>query len=253
MDGEELKTTFHRVNAYRHVCRAVKTGAFHTLISGCLFGSIAIITWYAVGFSNPIVWLFAALAVVEIGVGLWKHFRPSVECVLVDAITNFAFGGSVLVRYFLAQQRIINQPPHMISLIIGGYAIFEAWGAFQNYLRLRRLFAQRPTRQQMDYVREMVRDILDADPALDPTALDLPSEPPVKAQLAGDFAFIIDDRTGDAVVIDSHHLDLQRIPSGKDSETAGSLTLLGRRLPPFPLDEVNWRNYLRWKSESSAS
>lgn len=252
MTGDELKTTFHRVTAYRHVCEAVRQSANHTLVSGVFFLIIAGFYSQMLGLTHPIFLVMAFLAVAEIGIGIWKKVAPSVECVLLDAITNALFGLSVLVRQALTFQKILPGEVHPFSLFIGCWALYDAYRCFNNFLALRRIFVERPTAAQMRYVKEMVRDIRDANPADDETALDLASDPPVQAQLAGEYAFVLDGDSGDAVVIDRDDLTLVREPGKNPGQYYGHLTLARQRFQPFPLDESNWRNYCRWKGESPA-
>jgi hypothetical protein len=252
MDRDELKATFHRVNTYRHVCEAVRASAGHTLFSGVFFAVIAGLYYNLFGPESIFFLIVAGLAVLEISVGVWKKTRPSVECVLLDSLCNLAFGGSVLARQVLAWQRLIAGQVNVISIFIGCWALYDAWNNFQSYLRLRKLFEVRPTRAQMRYVTDMARDIRDADPENDPTALDLPSDPPIQALLVDELAFLADPRGGDAIALDRSDLTVSRHISPDGRQTVGTLTLEGRSFPPFPLSDANWRNYLRWKGESPA-
>jgi hypothetical protein len=253
MTGDELKTTFSRVTAYRHVCEAVRQSANHTLLSGVFFLAIAGFYSQILGTTHPVFLVIAFLAVVEIGIGIWKKVAPSVECVLLDSITNLLFGLSVLVRQFLHFQKILPGEVHPFSLFIGCWALFDAYRSFSSYRTLRGIFVVRPTAAQMRYVKDMVADIRDANPASDETALDLASDPPVQAQMAGEYAFVLDGDSGDAVVIDRDDLTLVRQPGRNPGEYHGHLTLGRQRFDPFPLDESNWRNYCRWKGESTNS
>lgn len=249
MDRDELKETFHRVTAYRHVCEAVRRTAGHTLFSGCFFIFIAVVIYQSLGGDalHPLFLFYAALAAFEVGVGLWKKFHPSVECVLADAINNFAFGGSIGVRYLLAMQGMFGPKPTVFSLVIAAWSLWDAWNSFQSYLQLRKAFVVRPTREQMRYVADMARDIQAADPNSDPTAIDLPSNPPIRALLVDDLAFLADPDGGDAIAIDREAIDIARHVSPDSQKAVGVLRLDGQSFPPFPLSDANWRNYCRWK------
>ena len=252
MDRDELQETFRRVNAYRHVCNAVRRSANSTLFHGFFFALVAGLMHNIVG---PFHWLFllyAGLALIEISIGLWKKLAPSVECVLVDALNSFAFGGSLVVRYALSWQGLIKPRSDEISLFIGIWVLWGAWRQFGAYRQLCRTFVERPTRAQMQYVSEMARDIDDANPEDDPAALDLPGERPIRALLAEDIAFVIDPASGEVVAVDRERFNLFRQAATSDRPAVGHLNLQGNDFLIFPLDDANWRNYSRWKGEPAA-
>ncbi len=245
MDRDELKSTFQRVNAYRHVCRAVQASAGHSFFSACIFGFISFLSFKFLGPTHPIFLVQAGLALLELLVFFWKKLAPSVECVLVDSLVNLIFGGSILIRLLLVWQKIIPGAISPISLFIGVWSMWAAWNQFSAYLQLRRAFVERPSRAQMAYVRDMAADIRDGVPEEDANALDLPSDPPIQALLADDYAFLADPVSGDAIMIERDAMLISRVPESG----LARLYLQGQPFDPFPISDANWRNYCRWKGE----
>lgn len=249
MDKDELKATFHRVSAYRHVCTAVRASAGHTLLSGFLFAFIAFMSAQVLGYQHPIFLIQAGLAVAEFAIFIWKKVSPSAEGVLLDALVNLIFGGSILIRSALVWQGMLPGAVSPVSIFIGCWALWDAYRGLNGYIQLRRIFQVRPTRSQMTYVDNFLRDIREANPQSDPTALNLPSQPRLKALLLDELAFFVDDY-GEPFVLNREEVTLER--SESDGQVLGLMTLEGQLLPPFPLSDANWRNYLRWKGEAES-
>lgn len=249
MDKDELKATFHRASAYRHVCAAVRASAGHTLLSGFLFAFIAFMSAQVLGYQHPIFLIQAGLAIAEFAIFIWKKLSPSAEGVLLDALVNLIFGGSLLIRSALIWKGMLPGAISPLSIFIGCWALWDAYRGLNDYIQLRRIFQVRPTRSQMAYVDELLRDIREANPQSDPTALDLPSQPRFKALLLDELAFFLSEY-GEPFVLDREEVTLAR--SEADGEVLGLLTIERQPLPPFPLSDANWQNYLRWKGETEA-
>jgi hypothetical protein len=241
MDRQELRETFDRVNSYRYVTDHVRSTAGRTLFNGGFMLVIAWLAWPGNNEPNVFVLSYAVLGLLEVAVGLWKKFAPTVECVLADAIVNALFGGSLLLRQALIWQGVLKGTVWPLSIFIGLWALYDAFNSFSAFLQLRRAFTVRPTAAQMRYVAEMIADIRDGDPEQDGTMLDFSREHDFKAQLLGDHVFLL-DRSGQTSVIEANDLIIDK--TGGD---IGRVILFRKPLPEAPLSLANWRNYCRWK------
>lgn len=251
MDRDELKVTFHRVAAYRQICDVVRGTANATLFHGFIFAAFAMLLYRIAGPGSIMFLICTGVAIIEFAVGFWKKLRPSIECILVDAINSTVFGSSLVARFALAHFGVIPRNPDVISLVLGIWILFSAWSQFRNYLLLLRMFPFRPTREQMAYVDEMISELKLVNPETDPTSLDLPGPPRVRALLADEIAFVMFDASSEATVLDREHLGLEREEGVGGYPAMGRLVIGGQRFAPFPLSDANWRNYLRWKGESA--
>jgi hypothetical protein len=246
LDVEEMRDTFHRVSAYREVCNAVRASAGHTLFNGVFFLGLTGLFYYLAG-PQPIFLVYGAIGVGEILVGLWKKVKPSAEGVLADGLLQFGFAASIGVREFLRFQD--GRAPSTISVIIALWCLFDAVRTFQHYAALRRAFTERPTSEHIAYVEDLVREIRQSDPETDPTALDLPTYPHLKAKLLGDLAIFVDARGGAAFAVARRAVEIEREESGSGRLPVALLRIEGEDYPEFGLTPANWRNYAQWKTE----
>lgn len=242
MDIDEMRRVLARVAAYRGVCEAVRHSANHTLFNGVLFLGITYFIYDQLGF-HPILYFNAAIGIGEILVGLWKKIRPSPEGVLVDSLIQFAFVGSIVVR-FLLWGRIST-----FSIVFGVWILADAVRTLQAYFSLRRTFVERPTREQLAQVRSLARETIDADPATDQSALDLPIRPPLMARILGDVALFADVRTNNLFLVEKR--DVRIVRTGNDkSPDAAVLIVEGEEWGEFDVDSATWANYVRWQPEA---
>jgi hypothetical protein len=86
-----------------------------------------------------------------------------------------AFGGWNLTRNALLVQA--GGRVDGFSVFIGLFLAWSAVGRFRAYGQLRRLFADRPTRDQLAWFDDLAAEIRRSDPESDPSALDLPTRP----------------------------------------------------------------------------
>jgi hypothetical protein len=247
IDIDEMRETLHRVSVYKQVCEAVRARANNTIFNGLLFlGITALIAWPGPGKNGYpfIVYVFGAIGIGEVLVGLWKKFAPSPEGVLVDGLLEIAFVASVAYRAYDAVQA--GGKPSTFSLIIGAWSLFNAVRTFQAYVNLQRAFTVRPTRQQLAYVEDLLAETEEADPATDATAMAFDTRPRCRAKLLGDFALVIVGRD-DITLAERRQLRIERLPTTKHPDNA-ALTVFGTDLGEFDLDPNTWRNYAAWQT-----
>jgi hypothetical protein len=247
MDITEMRAVLARVAAYRGVCEAVRHRANHTLFNGILFLGITCFFYSQFGL-HPFLVIYAAIGVGEVLVGLWKKARPSPEGVLADALLQFAFVASIGVRQVLV--KMAGGDPNSVSLFIGVWVLIDGVRTFQAYLALNRAFAERPTREQLAQVRALAREVTDADPSVDQSALDFPARPPLKARLLGDVVLFADVRTGNLFLVERPSLRLVRTGGDRHPDHA-VLIVDGEEWGEFPVDSATWANYVRWQPEAA--
>jgi hypothetical protein len=248
MDVNEMRAVLARVAAYRGVCEAVRCGANHTLFNGLLFLGLAYIWHRQLAQFDATLIIYIAIGLGEVLVGLWKKMWPSPEGVLVDSLLQFAWVASVAVRQFLVFQK--NGQVDPVFAIFGVWVLIDGIRTMQAYMALRRAFVERPTREQLAQVRELARDVVDADPSVDQSALNLPVRPPLKARLLGDVALFADVRTGNLFLIDRPSLRLVRTGGDRHPDHA-VLVVGGEEWGQFPVDSATWANYVRWQPEAA--
>ncbi len=248
MDIGEMRMVLARVAAYRSMCEAVRRGANHTLFNGLLFLGLTYFWFTQIRRPDATLFAYAVIGVGEVLVGLWKKFRPSPEGVLVDSLLQFAFVGSIVVRQGLWM--MAGGAPNPISLFIGVWVLIDGIRTFQAYVALNRAFVERPSREQLAQVRALARDVIDADPVADQTALDLPVRPPLKVRLLGDVAMFADVRTGNLFLIEKR--DMRMLRTGNEhSPNATVLIVEGREWGEFEADSATWANYVKWQPEAA--
>ena len=244
---DEMRATLARVSIYRKVCEGVRASSGHTLFNGCFFLGIAYLNYNMMGNKFHFILLGPIIiGTLEILLGLWKRIKPSPECVLLDAILQAGFVLSIAIREYLMIQKGFIQQPGVFAIVIGLWVAYDAFNTFSYYLQLRRLFVERPTAAHVAYVDDLSSEIEFSVPENDPTALDIPSKPRLKAKLMGDVAFLLELESRELFLCSRRELDIERESRG--GTTYGVLTILREEYPPFPLDSASWNNYANWKT-----
>jgi hypothetical protein len=247
--SEQKRSVLRNVAAYRELCRRVRRSA----TGGLIFGAFMLGIWYLIpdrgpfGKFSPFGLIYLGLAALEFTVALWNKVRPSAEGVFRDGLVLLVFGAATLVReYFIWKAGLRTSP---IFAVLGAYWVFAGFGHVRNYARLRQAFADRPTAAHLRWFDDLLREVRRADPADDPTALDLPTKPPVRGKLLGDTAVFLAAGSDDAVIAARDDVEIERTAPKPDRDPAAFLLIEGIDYGEFPIDPENWRNYTAWKAE----
>jgi hypothetical protein len=244
LDPHEMRSVLRNVAAYRHLRQEVRRKANWSLGLGVF---MFVIWWFLFdgNFNKPLSILYFGLACLEFGAGIVNKLFPSAEGVLVDGLVLFGFGGVNLARAFLIFQQAGRTD--WFSVVFGAYWMFAGFGHVRSYMALRRAFARRPSAQHLRWFDELLREIRTADPENDPTALDLPTRPPVRGKLLGDTAFFLPSRGDDVLIASREDVEIIR-EADRGKGPVGYLIVEGIDFGGFPLDRENWKNYAEWKT-----
>lgn len=250
--GTEDKVMLLRMVAiYRVVMKSISQSANGTLI----WGGLLLGLWYMAYARNgmpkwekmPVyAYIHLAVAVIEIGIGLWEKLAPSLWCILANVFLLSLFVLSNAWRAFEEYQRAGR--PSFLTIGLGIYMFFLAFQQFRNWLQLRSLLTVIPSRGQLNWFDGLVNEVRLADPENDSTSLKLKTDPRWNAKLLGDIAFFVNS-SGDVAVTDRNGVDMVLHESGDvDSMARPALLVLdGDRFGPFPIDHANIRNFREWK------
>ena len=252
MDIDEQRRLLDHITAYREVCDQVRGSSTGTLV----FGAIMLGLWYMLFGQRNEFGLFSliylGLASLELTVGLTNRLFPSAEGVLLDGLVLMAFGGSSLARAYIVWKAGFSPP--IISLLFGAYWIWTGASHVQSYSKLRRIFNPRPTREHLRWYDGLLADIRRANPQSDSTALDLPTDPPLRALLLGPLAMMVEAGTREILLLERDSLVIS--PKELDPKTGQRMAMLyigDTLLGSFVLDPDNWRNYSEWKRAGGES
>lgn len=248
LDPRDVRVLLRNVGAYRLLRQQVRRKANWSLI----FGLIMLAVWWMVfgqrggKFDDPFSLIYLGLAVIEFVSGVVNKLFPSAEGVLIDGLVLFAFGGANVARAALIFQNRGNVD--VFYAVFGAYWLFSGFNVMRSYAGLRRAFAVRPTPEHIRWFEGLMRDVRGADPEADPTALDLPTRPPVRGKLLGDNAFFLHAGSDELIIAGRDEVEIERVPNkSPDREPVGYLVVHGQDFGGFPLDPDNWRNYAAWK------
>ncbi len=241
LDIDEMRATLARVSIYRKVQESVRNTSGNTIFGGIIYLGFGYYLHNALGGLNPLVIAIFVLGAGEILVGLIKRVAPMPECILFDAIIEFAFVAYLVYRNTNGFA-VIPQKPSPFFVIVSLWATYNGFQHLRYYLHLRSIFTERPTREHIAYVDDLAREIELAQPASDPTALDVPTKPALQIKMMGDVALILESSSRELFLCSRRELDLER-----DGDRV-RLTILREEYPPCPIDEDSWRNYETWKS-----
>jgi hypothetical protein len=240
-DDAAMRFELQRVAAYRELCAGVRRGGRHNAVFAGLMLALAVMV---AGGGDVSVYIFGLLALAELLIGLYKWLAPSAEGVLLDALVLLAFGGWNLIRNALLAQG--GLPVQGFSVFIGLFLVWGAVGRFRVYAQLRKLFADRPTRDQIAWFDGLAAEIRASDPETDRTALDLPTKPRWKAKLLGGTAFVVAAKGDGAVVAGPWDIDLHAAPKPGRHGPRVVLRLYDREFPPFEIDAASLDNFYKW-------
>jgi hypothetical protein len=252
-DDYLMRSRLQQVAAYRHLRRVVRrTGRENVLFAAIM---LALAFWTigpnAKGFAAVIFVLYVGLAVAEFAVGVFKSLWPSAEGVLLDALILLLFAGWNLGWQVIGQ--MAGRPVNPVLLAFGGLMLWASFGQFNRYRQLRKLFAQRPTADQIAWFDDLIREIRTADPELDDQALDLPTRPHWKAKLLGTTAFFVTVLGETVWVAGPGEFELVR--ETKDPGTGrrrAYLRVYDQEYPPFEITDTSWANYEKWLKANAA-
>jgi hypothetical protein len=246
-DDYLMRSRLQQVAAYRGLRRAVRrTGRENVFFAGVMIA----LAYYAIGpnakgLAGVIFLLYVGLALAEFAVGVFKWLSPSAEGVLLDALILLLFAGWNLGWQVVRQ--MANAPVNPVLLALGALMLWASFGQFARYRALRKLFALRPTAEQIAWFDDLIHEIRTADPELDGQAIDLPTRPHWKAKLLGTTAFFVTGQ-GEAVwVAGPGEFEIAR--DAKDAGTGrrrARLGMGGQEYPPFEITDTSWANYEKW-------
>ena len=251
-DDAMMRLQLQRVVAYRQLCQQVRGSGRSNVFFALLFLFFA----YSVpqppgqGAFNIVAIIYGGLALAELSVGLFKWLFPSAEGVLLDSLVLLLFVALNFGRVALAM--MANGRPEMFSLVFGVLLLYSAITRFKNYLDLRRVFADRPSREQIAWFDGLIREIRVSDPESDELALDLPTRPHWKAKLFGTTAFLVALKGKEVWVASADDFELAR--ERKDHGTGyrrAMLSIHGQHYPEFEVSDTTWDNYQRWLKADS--
>jgi hypothetical protein len=246
-DDFAMRLQLQKVLAYRELCRGVRRSGRENVFFALLLLFMAFVLWEQRGAAQvgiPIALIiYAILGLGELCVGLFKWLVPSAEGVLLDGLVMLVFVGYNFLG-FLGGMR----PPSW-AILLGLFLLWGAIGRFKAYVQLRKMFADRPSREHMAWFDELTAEILAADPEADELALDLPTNPHWKAKLLGTTCFFVATR-GNMVLIagpDDFELLREKHDHGTGRRRA-FFTVYGVPHPEFQIGDASWHNYSKWRA-----
>jgi hypothetical protein len=244
---DEMQATLTRVKRYREVCEVVRRGAGNTMFNGAMFLGLTYLNYTLLGNKFHLILLpMAIFGVLELLVGLWSKVKPSPECVLFDGLLMLGYCLSIVAREYISAQlrggQIRFNPLTIVIIVWFGWS---AISTIRSYFNLRSYFVERPTAEHLAYVDTLTDEILDANPASDSSAVEVPTNPTIKLKLLGPMAFVLDVTHNDLSLFAKQEVSLE--------QTGERVILTIRRdaFAPCAVDSNSLRNFTMWKASQS--
>jgi hypothetical protein len=239
-----------QVAAYRDLLRSISKSANGTLTWGVIMMALWLFIYARNGMPNWATlkipaYIHLGIALIELGTGLWKKIAPSPWAILFDAGLMLGFAG--MNGYYAYERYLRNGKIDTISIVFAVLMLVQAFQQFRSWRMIRRSLIVEPNREQLRWFDDLVREVKQADPESDETALLLKSRPVWKAKLLGNLGFFVSDRE-EVVVAHPAEVDLPLDGEGPD-ENGSHIALLD--LPsgvygPFKIDATNLKNFRAW-------
>jgi hypothetical protein len=246
VNDSEMRLQLQRVVAYRDLCRLVRRSGRENVVFALVFLIFGYFVLLPAG-QNLFLILVGVLISCEILAGLFKWFFPSAEGFVFDSIVLLMFAFYNLGMNFLMFQA--GQPISRFGVLFGFFMLSGAINRFKYYLRIRKLFAERPTADHIAWFDELIHEIRTADPHTDQLVLDLPTSPHWKAKLLGTTAFFIALRQDDVLIVGPNEFELLREKKDRGTDTRRALLRINdRNFPEFDIENVTWENYQKWRA-----
>ena len=250
-DAMLMRLQLQQVAAYRELCRGVRRSGRDNVGFALLMLFIAYLA-YDAGAPLFTIAFFCILAVGELLVGLFKWFIPSAEGVLLDGLVLLVFAGYNILRNVLQINNGVPASP--LSIFLGLWLLFNAFGRFKAYGQLRKLFAERPSAEHMVWFDELIRDVRASDAQSDELALDLPTKPQWKVKLLGTTVFFVATRGHTVWVCGPEDFELMREKTDHGTgRRRALLSIYGVPHPEFEIADASWANYQKWRAVYPAS
>jgi hypothetical protein len=249
--GEAAHEILRNVAAYRVLCQEVRSQTAW----GLGFGAFMLLLWYfAFGQRQDygtFSLIYLALAGLEFTVAFWNRIRPSAEGILLNGFVLIAFGIATILRQYLLMKGILPGRPTGFMALFGIYWIWQGVGHIRNYFQLIKIFTHRPTAEHLRWFEDLLREVRAADPDTDANALDLPSDPPIRAKLLGDTIIMLPGTTDHPYIAPRNEIFMTVEPGSQlDERPIGYLRIEGiDTIGPFVVDRINWNNYANWKAQ----
>jgi hypothetical protein len=241
-----MRMRLQQVVAYRQLCNQVRRSGRENVFFALLMLLLAYLSFQQLGGGLSLILLvYVVLALGEFAVGLFKFLHPSAEGILLDALVLLVFAGFNFVISGL--RMLAGMPPSTIGIVLGVFMLYQAVNRFKLYGVVRKLFAQRPGRDLMAWVDDLVHEIRHADPQTDDLALDLPTSPHWKVKLLGTTAFFAADRGGSLQMAGPDEFQIQREKTDHGTGRRRARLRIGEQyFPEFEIADASWENYQKW-------
>jgi hypothetical protein len=245
-DDTEMRTRLIGVAAYRELCRGVRRSGRDNIAFAALMAFLAYLS--VKGAPNAFVIGFYGLLIgSELAVGLFKWLFPSAEGHLFDGLVLLLFAAANLGIQFVAFQAGARPEPVIILFCL--IILSQAISRFKFYGQLRRMFADRPSSEQLAWFDDLVREIKAADPQTDDLALDLPTQPHWKAKLLGTTAFFVTAKGSMVLVAGPEDFEILRDRADHGTGRRKALLRLHEvPSPEFEISDASWANYQKWRA-----
>ena len=244
-DDTEMRMRLIGVAAYRELCRGVCRSGRDNIAFAALMSFLAYISWQNA--PNIIIVVYCILIGSELAVGLFKWFFPSAEGHLFDGCVLLLF--AVGNRGFQCLAFKAGNGASPVVILFGLLILSQAISRFKFYGQLRRMFADRPSAEQLAWFDDLVREIKAADPQTDDLALDLPTQPHWKAKLLGTTAFFVTAKGSMVLVAGPDDLELLREKADHGTGRRKALLRLHEvPSPEFEISDASWANYQKWRA-----
>jgi hypothetical protein len=253
-DRAQKLTVMRQLIIYRELTKQISRSANGTLFWALMMGLLWYFAYVGQGMPRwekiPLYgYIHLTIVILDLVTGLWKKIAPSPITMLIDAVLLLGFAGLFFYNAYRRQGGI------GVGIAFGIYMLIHAYQQFNAWRSLNQLLIVKPTRAQLRWFDDLIREIKKSNPTLDETAMTLDSSPPWKAKLLGDIAFFVSS-TGAVEVASQNEIELMATRPDEDEVDAHPSERPYRRnammsvndvtIGPFMIDEFSLRNYDRW-------
>jgi len=241
MKSEHDITILQQASDYRTMRNTLRSGG----IGSVVFGVIGIAFGVAAMEENPVNAILVAIGIGLVLEGLWVITMPSPADFIAEGLALMTVGAwNILITIGNMQAR--DSLP--LFGVIGAYQLYWGFKSFKRYGRFVHIPLQKPSKEVLEQVEEMVCAVSSAKTKDNNQLVELnEGNKSWKGMLNGDVAVLVKDNGQDVLFTDRSNIDVLRKTDDKKGRFHEIHLRVGNRSIEGVISPASFSAYEQWK------